>query len=250
MTGIMMAVMNSVQPATSSPIPAPTLYLDAIDYTGSGTTWTANTGSNATLVNTPTWIAPSPTYFSFVNASGEKATVPNIGSLNRWTVEAWFRVTGDISTTVTAVVCNQWNLGSSLNFSIGQNRAIASRNICVGFYDGAWRTTAGFAPTTNTWYHCVGTYDGTTVKQYVNAVLDTELSYTGTPTSGGEVRIASRWDDQVAPGDFFPGDVGLVRIWNSALTSTQITELYNENLARFSLTPTTITFTDVGTTSW
>lgn len=247
MTGIMMAVLNSVQPTAT--MPTPTLYLDAFDYSGSGTTWTAENGSDATLVNTPTYTSPSPTYFSFAPASAEKATVPDLGDLNQWTVEAWFRVTSSLTGQVTAVVCNQFD-GGNLNFSMGTNNAPSSYTISVGFFNGAWRTTTGFAPTLNTWYHCVGTYDGTTIRQYVNAVQDTTLSYSGTPVSGGEVRIASRWDSQSAPGDFFPGDIGLVRIWNSALTASQIQELYDQNVDRFSLTPTVTSFTTVETTSW
>jgi len=247
MSGIMMAVMNAVPQTTA--IPTPTLYLDAVDYTGSGTTWTAETGSDATLVNTPTYVSPSPTYFDFDPVAGEKATVPDLGDLNTWTVEAWFRVTSSLTGQVTAVVTNQFD-GGNLNFSIGTNQAPTSYNMCVGFFNGAWRTTTGFAPTLNTWYHVVGTYDGTTIKQYVDAVQDTTLSYSGTSQSGGEVRIASRWDSQTAPTDFFPGDIGLVRIWNSALTASQVQDLYDENVDRFSVTATTTTFTTAETTSW
>lgn len=229
-----MAVMNSV-PQSVAPIPTPTLYLDALDYAGSGTTWAAESGSDATLINTPTFVAPSPTYFDFDDATGEYATVPNLGDLNRWTVEAWFRLDTVLGAgDVTAVVCNQFDLGTRLNFSIGTNRAPTNENICVGFFDGAWRTTTGFAAAADVWYHVVGTYDGSTVRQYVDGALDTILSYSGTPQSGGEVRIAARWDSLNAPGDFFPGDIGLVRIWNSALTAQQVQELYDENLERFS----------------
>ena len=41
--------------------PSPLLHLDASAYSGSGSTWTANTGSNATLYNTPTYTSASPT---------------------------------------------------------------------------------------------------------------------------------------------------------------------------------------------
>ena len=213
--------------------PTPTLYLDAIAYSGSGSTWTANTGSNATLYNTPTYTLASPTYFNFAPASSQYSTVPNLGNLSTWTVECWVRVKSSLTGVVSSVVTNQYNGASSLNFSIGTNNAPSSYNLVVGFFDGAWRNTTGFAPTLNTWYHVVGTYDGSTIKQYVNNSLNTQLSYTGTPTSGGVVRIAGRWDTLSSSTDFFPGDIGLVRIWNSALTSTNVSSLYSENSSRF-----------------
>ena len=229
-------VMNNVAQATVT-IPTPILYLDAEAYPGSGNTWTANVGSDATLINTPTYVATAPTYFDFDDVSGEYATVPDLGSLATWTVESWFRadqslVTG-VSGNITAVVCNEFDLVNRLNFSLGTNRQPASANICAGFFDGAWRTTDGFTVSGNTWYHLVGTYDGSTVRQYVDGTQQSTLNYSGTPQSGGEVRIASRWDSQVAPEDFFPGDIGLVRIWNSALSASQVQELYEENSDRF-----------------
>lgn len=235
MTGIMMVMMNNVAPAGPTAIPTPTVYVDAIDYLGSGTTWTAQNGSNATLVNTPTFAAPAPTYFSFAPASAEEATLPALSSLNSWTVEAWFRVTSSLTGQVTAVICDQFNLSDALNFSMGTNNAPVDYKLGIGFFNGAWKRTAGFTPTLNTWYHMVGTYDGNTLKEYVNGALTDSASGLGTSSSGGQgLRIARRWDSPATSGNYFPGDVGLTRIWNSALTATQVDELYNENLDRFS----------------
>lgn len=217
------------------------LNLDAgnsASYGGSGTTWTDLTGNgrNATLVNSPTYSSSSGGYLSFLDTSFQYATIPNIGNQSQFTMEAWVRITGSLASRATAVVCNQFDLSSKLNFSLGLNQAYASANVCVGFYDGAWRTTSGFAPTLNTWIHMVGTYDGTTLRQYTNAVAGTTLSYTGTPQSGGEVRIMRRWDEVANNStNFIKGDLAIIRLYNRALTQSEITQNYNAVKGRYGL---------------
>lgn len=210
------------------------LYLDAQNYTGSGTTWTAQVGSDATLYNTPTYTASSPTYFNFVPASFQWSSAPDLGNLNNWTVEAWFRTSAaDLSSYVTAVVCNEWNYSTSLNYCLGTMGN--TTNISAGFFDGNWHNTSGFRPAANTWYQSVGTYNGSTITQYVNGASQSTLSYTGTPTSGGAVRIASRWDDQSQLIDYFPGDIAIIKIYNTALSSADVLQNFNATRLRFGI---------------
>jgi hypothetical protein len=227
--------------AASSNQTGPLLHLDAgnpASYSGSGTTWTDLTGNNrnATLVNGPTYNSGCNGYLSFLDTSIQYATIPNIGSLSTWTVEAWTRTTASLTGKVTAVVTNQYDLSTRLNYSIGTNRASSSYNLCVGYYNGSWRTTNGFTPSLNTWYHVVGTYDGTTISQYSNATLNTSLTYTGTSQTGGEIRIARRWDATNVSSDHYRGDISIIRIYNRALSATEVTSNYNAAKGRYGLT--------------
>jgi hypothetical protein len=207
-------------------------------YSGSGSTWSNLTGNSnhATLFNSPSYSTNNAGYMTFNDTSLQYGTIPNLGSLSRWTVEAWSRPTGAIDSKITAIVTNEWNMGSSLNFNIGQGRATLNYNMCAGFYDGIWHNANGFMPTLNTWYQFLGTYDGTTIKQYSNGALLNSTAYTGNPTSGGVVRIARRWDSDLTAGNFYKGDIACVRIYNHALTDAEISQNYNAMKSRFALT--------------
>ena len=216
------------------------VWLDAAQndsYPGSGTTWTnlSNSSANATLINTPT--------FNFLNAGGtftfdkntfEYATILDQGDFNFWTVETWAKITSSLTNQVTAIVTGQYDLSTKLNFSIGTNRAPVNYNLCAGFYDGSWHNTTGFSPVLDTWYHLVGTYDGSTIKFYVNGVLNSFLDYAGTPQSGGEIRIARRWDEISTNSiNYFPGEISLIRIYNRHLDIIEVKNNFNTERHRF-----------------
>ena len=81
-------------------------------------------------------------------------------------------------------------------------------------------TTNTFQP--NTWYHIAGTYDGTTMRIYVNGMLENTST-----TESGDISYANSWlaigmykDDNEAFS--FPGQIDEVRIWNVARSQAQI----------------------------
>jgi Concanavalin A-like lectin/glucanases superfamily len=217
------------------------LYLDAANsssYSGTGSTWYDVSGNNrnATLFNTPTYSTTNAGIFTFDDTSFEYATVPNIGSLTNFTIDTWARTNKSLTGKVTTIVTNQYDLVSNLNYSLGTNNSPSSYNMTFGFFNGAWRNVTGFSMAVNTWYHLTGTYDGNTVSLYVNGVINTTLSYTGTAASGGEIRIARRWDDVAnVASNFFSGDISQVRIYNRSLNSTEILQNYNATKSRFGL---------------
>jgi hypothetical protein len=217
------------------------VYIDAgmsESYPNTGSSWynLSLDQNHGTLVNAPTHTNTEPECFTFSDASYEHATIPNIGDLNIWTIEAWFKLNSSLNSKVTSIVCNQYNLIDRLNFSLGTNNAPSTYKLCVGFFDvNGWHNTTGFDPLINTWYHVVGTYDGTTIRQYVNGVATGgTLSYTGIPGSGGDVRMMRRWDSSASNDtNYVNGDLAIVRIYYGALTDNQILNNYNAEKDRF-----------------
>jgi len=218
----------------------PLVYLDSgisSSYPGTGSTWfDLTTGNNATLINTPTYSSSFDGILQFDNTSLEYATIPDIGTIQNWTLEVWVRFTSSLTGQISMVVGNQFNLSSSINFTIGTNSAPTSYNIVAGFFQNGWYNTTGFAPTLNTWYQIVGTYDGSTIRQYVNgSASGGTLNVSATLQSGGEVRIMRRWDSSLSSGNLFKGDLAIVKIYNKVLDSNQINSLWNINKTRFGL---------------
>jgi hypothetical protein len=73
----------------------------------------------------------------------------------------------------------------------------------------------------NTWTHLATTYDGTTQRIYVNGVQVASRAQSGGITVGdGPVRIGG--NGAFAGGEFFTGLIDEVRIYNRALTATEI----------------------------
>jgi PKD repeat protein len=89
-------------------------------------------------------------------------------------------------------------------------------NVFVG---GANRVAEGTALPANVWTHVAGTYDGTTLRLFINGVQTTSSKLSGSiATSTGPLRIGgnSMW------GEFFQGYIDEVRVYNRALTQAEI----------------------------
>jgi hypothetical protein len=213
------------------------LNLDAATYV-SGTTWTDLSGNNrnATLINTPTFFSSQGGYFHFTDTSFQYAATPVVPSLSNWTIEGWFRATKTFNNRITAIVCNEWDFSTKLNYSLGSNNASLSYTLAGGFYNGTWNSTVGFMPSLNVWYQGAVTYDGTTITQYSNGVSQSVKAYSGICQSGGTVRIARRWDSANNDSiNFFDGDISIIRIYSVALSPSQILQNFNAIKSRYGL---------------
>ena len=211
------------------------LHLDAgnaASYPGTGSTWTDLIGSKAfTLYNTPTYSSSNGGYLNFVPGSSQyAASSTSLSSLSNWTVEAWHYFTNTNSGSLPCIVTEQYpGSTSKINFSLGSDTTGGLQN---GFWDGGWHTTSPYTLSTNTWNHIIGTYDGTTIKLFVNNTLAYSTAYTGTSTtSQAGIVLMRRWDNP----EFWGGRLSVVRIYNSALTTPQIDQNFQAQRSRFGI---------------
>ncbi|ROH95864.1 endo-beta-N-acetylglucosaminidase H [Chryseobacterium daecheongense] len=85
----------------------------------------------------------------------------------------------------------------------------------------------------NTWYHVAATYDGATMKIYINGVLDASKSQTGSVNSSGAFNVGYSYNISRN----FNGKIDEVRVWKRALSQTEI----SQNTCNVTLPATSLT---------
>ncbi len=71
------------------------------------------------------------------------------------------------------------------------------------------------------WYHFAGTFDGKTLRVYINGKLDGEAP-NNTPIAPSDLELWIGGDDNGRPTDWFPGKIDEVRLYKKVLTEADI----------------------------
>jgi fibronectin type 3 domain-containing protein len=134
------------------------------------------------------------------------------------TLEAWVRPTNLGGAWRTTIMKEN---GGSMAYGLYANGGDGSTKVPAGeIVSGGFRLAGGTsALALDTWTHIATTYDGTTLRVFVNGVQAGQLAHTGSiVTSTGALRIGGNnvW------GEWFQGDLDEIRIYNRALTAAQV----------------------------
>jgi hypothetical protein len=220
---------------------APLLYLDAgnpASYPGSGTTWTDIIGGKTfNLINGPTYNSGNGGKIYFSASSQQYAQCnTSLSTLSQWTVSVWHYYTGQNTGSSPCIVTEVYpGSTNKINFIIG-NGSDTNPDLQTGFYnDGWWLTNNGYTLTANTWYHIVGTYDGSTLNLYVNNTLINTtfgIPYNSLSSQGG-IYLMSRWDN--VPTELWDGYLSTVGIYNKPLSAGQVSSIWNTTKSRYGL---------------
>ena len=226
----------------------PVLYLDAgrndSYYSGSiyqntGNTWynIGSTSYNGTLTSGPTYSNVYGGTLQFNRADGEWVSVPDLGSMSTFTAISFAKF--DIAPVlgVNALVTNRYNAGdTNVNFAIGSFGL--DNKIVGGFFNSVlgWKYPTGYSVSVDTWYMFGVTYDGATIRFYVNGAQYSTTAVVATPaTSTRGVSIAKRWDSSTIPTDFFDGMIPVTIVYNKAISANDITLIYSQFAPRYGL---------------
>ena len=186
---------------------------------GSGTTVTDSSGrGNNGTIAAATWTTAghSGNALSF-NGTNSWVTVNDAASLdltNGMTVEAWVKLTTVSGWRAVVIKETTGGLAYGLYANTNLNRPAGAIHTTtdVNLYGTA-------ALVANTWTHLATTYDGANLHLYVNGAQVASQAFTGSlPNSTNPLRIGgdSVW------GEFLSGVIDDVRVYNRALSVTEI----------------------------
>jgi len=143
------------------------------------------------------------------------------------TVAAWGYLEGD-PTTKQAIVSKDWDLENSLPYVIDMGTSHANNDLSFGFYTGNWHdVTAGRQAPQGEWFHVAGVFNNGSLKIYLNGAKQNENADApeSMPTNDQPLLIGRRTGSGTTRQDF-NGKIDEVRVYDRALSDTEITELY------------------------
>ena len=210
-----------------------TLYLSASQsssYPGSGSTWYDLSGNsnNATLYNGPTYDGSSLVF----SGAGTAPALGTVGSVQYGQVPNGVYFNGDftINTWVKISAYNNWQRIIDFGQGAGVNSVLLSSTYGTTGYPGFYVSGSQFQSTTqlsyNTWYNISATMSGTTGTIYVNGAA------AGSQTMSVAQNVTRQYcfigRSEWAGDGMFQGNIGVIMIYNRALSGTEIATNFNQ----------------------
>ena len=228
------------------------LYLDAANpksYVSGSTTWAdlSRIGNNGTLINSPTYSATNNGSVVFDGVDDYFITptglTPSLNITSQITLETWFKST---SLANNLHGDGLFSKGLSTDGNSAVYELILANNTTTNIPYFRLRinsSTLIYSPNNilinlNQIYHIVCTYDGAIMRIFVNGIESgSGLSTSGTlENNTQQLTIGVRYFARNGVADmFFSGNIYLSKIYNRALSATEIQQNYSATKTRFGL---------------
>lgn len=176
---------------------------------------------------------PGLTAADFAAGSSSKITTTYNPSGANFSVEAWINLNSLAQTGSPDIVANSNGGTSTGGFDLQITGSQAQFYVANGTTSANVLSSTGAIPATG-WVHLVGTYDGTTVRLYINgAQVGTGSALAGSMAAGPN-NIAIGFNPTTNT-DFFSGIIGQVAVYGTTLSAARITAHYTAITALFTL---------------
>lgn len=195
-------------------------------YKGIGTSTSTPTGSNTHSID----IEKS----SNQNLTLADASQTGLDFSTAFTLSGWFRFesipsSGDAYTLISKGRGDDNKRGYTLRLDENSGTKLLLRLSSNG--TNQEDNYQSWSPSANTWYHIAATYNGTTVKFYVNGSQvgsDHSSSMSSIYNNNRPFKIGSQEDSAGNPEGVYDGLVDDVRVWSRTLTALEIASLYSD----------------------
>lgn len=213
-------------------------------YSGSGSTVVDLVGnSNGTLTAGPTYSSAGPSYIQFNGSTQYLMTNtslnPKLSPANTSTIISFFVWVYPQDNGV--IVSEQGSNPPNTGWYDSQIELVSGTmyfNVWNGNYNGS-KITSSVATPLNTWHYVGLTYDGTTLRAYVNGVAagsNTIARQTPYNDGGGRALlydIAGLCPTSMGDGTAANMRLGAFQVYNTALTGAQVLANYNATRASY-----------------
>lgn len=146
------------------------------------------------------------------------------GGTAPFTLEAWIRPGGWLGGDTHRTIISKYNAGS-----IGAWQFVVRNNNSLGFLreTSPWWLNGNSSVPTNQWRHVAATYDGSTMRIYINGNLDVSESRGFSSTTTSPVLIGAALSSG-EPHNRFHGVMDELRVWNIAKSASELQAARNE----------------------
>lgn len=190
--------------------------------------------ANGTLVGNPTVVTgkEGSGALSFDGTSGILLGNPNSLQLtNAISFSAWVRTSGQQSSGWGRIISrNNGSTAERWGATISTNRQLDCR------INSATARSANNSIKDNTWHHVACTYDGTTLRAYLDGVLVGSASVSTTLSTDNQVSIG--YNVNGGETRYFKGALDDVRVYNRVLTTDDVSAIMATSASQPTPTPT------------
>ena len=208
------------------------LHLDAGNinsYKGSGTTWSdlSGYGNIGTLTNGPVYKTGNGGYIQFDGVNDYINCGNVLANLVNLTLECWINFRTQLS-LYNGIISK--TLDNSNGYELRTTGYTSTTTDFQFRYIGDSAATGDYTATNGVWYHILATGESGAQRLYINGVLFNSASVASTPASNSNNLSIGKLS---YAGLYVNANIAFVRIYNRALSASEVLQNYEATKARF-----------------